>query len=310
MHELQPLIERHGLLLLFFNVLLEQLGLPIPAYPALIVAGALALQGSGVPLGEALAVAVLACLIADCAWYLAGRHYGGFLLKSICRISLSQDSCIRQSQGLYLRIGPRALLMSKFLPGASALSTTMAGMTRTAWRRFVGYDVAGAALWAGSALLLGGIFSETVDQLLGLLQEYAILGVMLLAGAFALFIAWRLWRRYNLLRRTARIPRISVDELRERLNQERVPLILDVRAEAGGDGIPGAIAFGLDSPLDALKDDLADTDVVIYCACPHELSAAMLAERLRASGHQRTWALSGGLDAWRERQEPESKREP
>lgn len=298
MHELQPLIQQHGLSLLFINVLLEQLGLPIPAYPALIVAGALALQGSGVPLGEALAVAVIACLIADCIWYFAGRHYGGFMLRSVCKVSLSPDSCIRQSQSLYLRIGPRALLISRFLPGASALTTTMAGMTGTRLPRFLGYDCAGAALWAGSALMIGSIFSDAVDYVLGWLSQYASLGAALLFGAFALFIAWKLWQRYSLLRRTSRIPRISVDELRARLNAEQPPLILDVRAQFDSEAIPGSIPFGLDAPLDQLSGSLEGKDVVIYCACPHELSAAMLAERLQASGHPRAWALSGGLDAW------------
>lgn len=299
MHELQPLIQQHGLTLLFLNVLLEQLGLPIPAYPALIVAGALALQGSGVPLGEALAVAVVACLIADLIWYCAGRRYGGFMLRSVCKVSLSPDSCIRQSQSLYLRIGPRALLISRFLPGASALTTTMAGMTGTRLHRFLGYDCAGAALWAGSALLLGSIFSDAVDRLLGWMTEYASIGVMALLGAFALFIAWKFWQRANLLRRTSRIPRISVDELRARLDAGQSPLILDVRAQFDDEAIPGSIPFGLDAPLDELRERLGDRDVVIYCACPRELSAAMLAERLNAVGHARTWALSGGLDAWR-----------
>ncbi len=299
MHELQPLIQQHGLTLLFFNVLLEQLGLPIPAYPALIVAGALALQGGGVPLGQALAVAVSACLIADLIWFFAGRRYGGFMLRSVCKVSLSPDSCIRQSQSLYLRIGPRALLISRFLPGASALTTTMAGMTRTPLPRFLAYDCAGAALWAGSALMLGSIFSSAVDRILDWLTEYASVGVSALLGTFAVFIAWKLWQRFSLLKRTARIPRISVDELRARLDAGEPPLILDVRAQFDDEAIPGSIAFRLDGALDELGDSLADKDVVIYCACPHELSAAMLAERLQAFGHPRTWALSGGLDAWR-----------
>ena len=284
MRELQPLLENHGLLLLFLNVLCEQAGLPIPAYPALIVAGALAMQGVGAPLGVVLLVVVLACLLADVAWYLAGRRYGGFLLRSICKVSLSQDSCIRQSQNMYLRVGPRALLMSKFLPGASALSTTLAGMTRTHLRRFLAYDAAGSALWAGSALLLGVIFSDAVDHLLALLSDYAAIGALLIAGAFAAFIAWKLWQRQRLLSRSRRIPRISVEELENLREQGQ---------------FPGAIPVELNVSLKDLPGDLRDASIVIYCACPHELSAAMLAQRLNASGFTRTWALAGGLDAWR-----------
>lgn len=301
MRELQPLLENHGLLLLFLNVLCEQAGLPIPAYPALIVAGALAMQGVGAPLGVVLLVVVLACLLADVAWYLAGRRYGGFLLRSICKVSLSQDSCIRQSQNMYLRVGPRALLMSKFLPGASALSTTLAGMTRTHLRRFLAYDAAGSALWAGSALLLGVIFSDAVDHLLALLSDYAAIGAPLIAGAFAAFIAWKLWQRQRLLSRSRRIPRISVEELENLREQGQLPVILDVRAhhEDEPSGIPGAIPVELNVSLKDLPGDLRDASIVIYCACPHELSAAMLAQRLNASGFTRTWALAGGLDAWR-----------
>ncbi len=262
---------------------------------------ALVSEGGGAPLGVVLLVVVLACLLADVAWYLAGRRYGGFLLRSICKVSLSQDSCIRQSQNMYLRVGPRALLMSKFLPGASALSTTLAGMTRTHLRRFLAYDAAGSALWAGSALLLGVIFSDAVDHLLALLSDYAAIGALLIAGAFAAFIAWKLWQRQRLLSRSRRIPRISVEELENLREQGQLPVILDVRAhhEDEPSGIPGAIPVELNVSLKDLPGDLRDASIVIYCACPHELSAAMLAQRLNASGFTRTWALAGGLDAWR-----------
>lgn len=121
MNELQQLNESHGLLLVFVNVLLEQIGLPVPAYPTLIVTGALAMQSKPL-LGAGVLVAMFACLIADGLWYWAGKRYGGVLLKSICKISLSQDTCIRQGLNVYDRVGPRAMLLSKFLPGAGAWS--------------------------------------------------------------------------------------------------------------------------------------------------------------------------------------------
>jgi Uncharacterized membrane-associated protein len=217
----------------------------------------------------------------------------------VCKVSLSPDSCIRQSQSLYLRIGPRALLISRFLPGASALTTTMAGMTGTPLSRFLAYDCAGAALWAGSALMLGSIFSNAVDRVLGWLTEYASVGATVLLGAFALFIAWKLWQRFALLKRTARVPRISVDELRARLDAGEPPLILDVRAQFDGEAIPGSIAFSLDGALDELEGSLRDKDVVIYCACPHELSARCWRSGCRRSdtrvpGHYRADWMRGG----------------
>ncbi|MFS2159467.1 DedA family protein/thiosulfate sulfurtransferase GlpE [Pseudomonas sp. Pseusp122] len=301
MNDLQQLSESHGMLLVFLNVLLEQLGLPIPAWPTLIVAGALAMQNPSL-LGASVLLAMLACLIADLAWYWAGQRYGGTLLRTICKISLSQDTCVRQGLNLYGRIGPRALLVSKFLPGAGALVTTVAGISRTPLPVFFRYSLAGSFIWAGSALLIGQLFADALTAVLDLLARYALLAGIGIAAALALFIAWKYFKRVQLLRRTARIPRISVDELRALQDGENtLPVILDVRPSFNGgvQGIPGAINVSLEDPLDDLVQRLADTDVVIYCACPHELSAALLAEKLGQHGVTRIQALTGGLDAWR-----------
>ncbi|RAU44673.1 MULTISPECIES: VTT domain-containing protein [unclassified Pseudomonas] len=302
MNELQQLNESHGLLLVFVNVLLEQIGLPVPAYPTLIVTGALAMQSKPL-LGAGVLIAMLACLIADSLWYLAGKRYGAVLLKSICKISLSQDTCIRQGLNVYDRVGPRAMLLSKFLPGAGALVTTVAGMNATPFALFMRYSLAGSFIWAGSALLLGMLFTDAIIPVLSWLTGYlpvAIGGVLLALG---LFIGWKYWKRRRLARRTAKIPRITVPQLLALRDTDEPPVIIDVRPTFHThvvDGIPGAISISLEEPLDPWVEQLTDVDMVFYCACPNELSAALLAERLRARGLTRGKALVGGLDAWRE----------
>jgi len=300
MNDLQQLSESHGLLLVFLNVLLEQLGLPIPAWPTLIVAGALAMQNQPL-LGASVLLAMLACLLADAAWYWAGQRYGGTLLRTICKISLSQDTCVRQGLNLYGKIGPRALLVSKFLPGAGALVTTVAGMSRTPFPVFLRYSLAGSFIWAGSALLIGLLFSDALTVVLDWLARYAAFAGIAIAIALALFITWKYIKRVSLLRRTALIPRISVAQLLARQGSDEVqPVILDVRPGFNGGikGIPGAIAVSLEDPVDELVQSLEDAEVIIYCACPHELSAALLAEKLGRHGVTRIQALKGGLDAW------------
>src|SRR5437764_12075670 len=98
------LIGEYGLALVFANVLLEQLGLPIPAVPALIVAGALSAAGEFSPFA-ACGVAFVACMMGDAAWYLAGRRYGRRVMKLLCRVSLSPDSCVRQPAPRFERRG-------------------------------------------------------------------------------------------------------------------------------------------------------------------------------------------------------------
>lgn len=303
MQDIQLLLEQYGAWLVFGNVLIEQAGLPVPAYPMLIAAGALA--GTAGWLAPWIA-ATLACLLADSLWYLAGRRYGSRLLGVVCKLSLSQDSCIRQTQRLYLRVGVRALLVCKFLPGAGALSTVMAGLTGTGLRRFLLYDLVGAMIWAGSALLLGGLFHGVVNDVLDLLANYGAMGLGLLAALLALYIVVRALRRWVLVRKLRVIPRLSVDELMRWRQDGRQALVFDVRPEAQRDAqrIPGAIAVDLRAPLPPLEVDAQDADIVVYCACPNEVSAAMLARRLRAAGYRRTWALRGGYEAWARHAQP------
>lgn len=298
MHDIQTLLALYGGWLVFLNVLVEQAGLPVPAYPMLIAAGALA-GGAGGWLAAWL-LASLACLLADSAWYMAGRHYGGRLLELVCKVSLSQDSCIRQTQKLYLRVGVRSLLVCKFMPGAGALSTAMAGLTGTPYRRFVAYDLAGSLIWAGSALLLGALFSDVVGDVLALLATYGPLGLALLAFLLLAYVLMRGLRRWVLVRRLRRIPRLQPEELLRWQAAGRAPVVLDVRpgTDAALPRIPGAIAVDLAAPLAELPLAEQPAGIVVYCACPNEISAARLAARLRAAGYTDIWALQGGYDAW------------
>src|SRR5215470_13349433 len=157
MNQLFVIVLTHGLPFLFLNVLLEQIGLPIPAMPVLVVAGALAVdRGFSAPL--ALLAAVVASVIADALWYWLGRRQGTHVLKTLCRISLSPDSCVRQTENVFERWGLPSLLFAKFVPGFSTVAPPMAGAIGASFWSFLLYDAGGAAIWAGSGIALGMIF--------------------------------------------------------------------------------------------------------------------------------------------------------
>ncbi len=165
---LVDLIREYGLGVVFLNVLIEQLGAPIPAYPVLVVTGAVA--GDDWQHGARIVLlAVAAALIADLLWYQAGKSYGHRVLGRICRISLSPDACIRQTESLYGRWGPKSLLIAKFVPGFASIASALAGVVGTPRSVFVLYDTLGALIWVGSAVLLGSLFSTTVEDLLAVL---------------------------------------------------------------------------------------------------------------------------------------------
>ena len=291
--------ELYGLAFIALNVFMSQAGLPLPAYPSLIIAGAI-LVPSRHSLAIVLLCAVAAAFLADLGWYGAGVRLGRRVLKQLCRISLSPDGCVRQTETIYQRFGPASLTVAKFIPGFAAVATAMAGALRTTLWKFTLFDALGAALWAGAALGLGMLFRDAIRQLLRTLAELGQWGSVLVLFALAVFVATKWWERRRFIREL-RMARISVEELRALLEGNETPVILDVRSPSaqGEQGrIPGSIAISHDT-LDASLDMLSGRgEVIVYCACPNEASAAHIAKLLMLKGFERVRPLAGGIDAW------------
>src|SRR6185369_10252461 len=163
MQQLAFYVSKSGLSLVFLNVLLEQLRLPIPALPVLVVAGALAVE-QGLSAPRVLLVAVTACLIADALWYLLGKAYGFRILKTLCRVALSPDSCVRQTTSIFERWGMPSLIVAKFVPGFSTVAPPLAGAIGARFSSFLFYDGAGALVWAGAGVGAGMVFHRAIDR--------------------------------------------------------------------------------------------------------------------------------------------------
>jgi len=282
-----------------------QLGLPVPAYPTLIVVGALSARGDFTAL-QAVAVAVTASLIADLVWYVAGGRFGRRVLRLMCRLSLSPDTCVRQTEGIYERWGAPSLMVAKFVPGFAAVATSMAGVMRTRVASFVVFDAIGALAWSGVAVSLGWIFRDAVQEVIEVFEQAGRWGLVLLAAAFVLYLAVKALQRFRLIR-TLRMARISVDQLNEMLRNGERPLVVDVRLPGSvkQGRIPGAVwidSHAFDDSLKALglQERIAD-EVIVYCACPNEASAAAVAKRLMRTGFTRVRPLAGGIEAWQAR---------
>ncbi|MBV9315969.1 MAG: DedA family protein/thiosulfate sulfurtransferase GlpE [Gammaproteobacteria bacterium] len=289
-----------GLSLIFLNVLLEQLGLPLPATPTLVLAGALAANGQ-LPASAVLALAVAASLIGDSIWYLAGRAYGVRVMKLLCRISLTPDTCVSQTQASFERWGARALIVAKFIPGLSMIAPPLAGATRMSFARFTLFSAAGAALWVGVALTAGLLLKSQIAWLLprlaGIGGTVAVIVLVLLAA----YIAFKWWERrrfYALLD----MARIDVSELYERMQGDTLPVIVDVRSPTSVGlerrRIPGALQVPVQEVERHARILPRDREIILYCTCPNEASAAQAARLLISHGFRQVRPLRGGLDAW------------
>jgi len=294
------LVAEYGLALVFANVLLEQLGLPIPAVPTLVVAGALAAEGELSPLAV-FGFAFVACMIGDAVWFLAGRRYGRRVMTFLCRVSLSPDSCVRQTEFRFERWGRLTLVLSKFIPGLSTIAPPLAGAMRLGWPSFLLLNSLGVVIWAGVAIGAGMAFHAQINEFIVRLEGLGTLAAEAVGVLLGGYIALKWWERRRFYR-ALRIARIGVADLRVLMNGGRRPVVVDVRSPGARDldprFIPGALAMDAAEVDGRLGELPADREIVFYCTCPNEASAAQVAKKLIGLGYTKVRPLHGGLDAW------------
>lgn len=292
--------SHYGLSLVVLNVLLNQLGLPVPVVPTLIVAGAVAANGQ-LSFGGLFFLSVLACLVADSLWYWVGQKYGIRVLKTLCRVSLEPDSCVSETQGRFERWGVNSLLIAKFVPGLATIAPPLAGAMRIGWARFVALSTVAAMLWVGAGLLGGMLFKAQIELLLIRLDDIGSMAFGVALVLFGAYVGYKWWERTRFYK-TLRMARISVAELRRLIQNGSQPLIIDVRSTSARDleprWIPGAVHISLPDVDARLKDLPRERDIILYCTCPSEASAARVARILMNHGFKRVRPLHGGLDAW------------
>jgi len=286
--------------LIVANVFLNQIGLPIPAEPTLLFAGA---AGSGHWAIEIalIAFASAACLAADAIWFVAGQRFGSRVLGTLCRLSLTPDICVGETQVRFGRWGANALLFAKFVPGLSLLAPPLAGATRMGWARFLAYSTVGSIAWVAALVLGGAIFTRQINALAPIATAHGRTVAAIVVGVIAAYIGYKWWERRRLYAKM-QSARVTVDFLRGLIEAGETPVIVDVRSHLARQLAPLQIAGARHVIPGEMEKHLAeiplDRDVVLYCACPNEASAAQVAGLLIKRGLKRVRPLLGGLDAW------------
>lgn len=259
---------RHGYTVVFAWVFFEQVGLPLPAIPVLLAAGALAGAGK-LSLALVLTLSVLASVVSDMIWYEIGRRRGGKVLNLLCRISLEPDSCVRRTEATFSRHGAKSLLVAKFVPGLNTAAPPLAGVFHMRLSRFLLFDGLGALAWAGGFIGLGYLFSDQLERVADRATELGGWLLVLALAGLGGYISWKYIQRQRFLRQL-RVARITPDELRAKLDAGENVVIVDLRHsvdfEAEPMVIPGAQhldAEEIEQHHDAIP---RDRDVVLYCS--------------------------------------------
>jgi|SRR5215510_10072681 len=293
-------LEHYGVVILPALTVAEQVGVPLPAVPALLAVGALAAHGRiSIPL--VLAAISIAALAIDFAWYELGRRRGPKVLVRLCQLSLQPDSCARRAERIFARYGAWSLLAAKFAPGLTTVMPPLAGVFSVARMRFALYDLAGVLLWAGTWLAIGYFFNDAVvliirratalGRMLGLVIAIVLVGYILVK-----------YGRRRLFLRKRRTTHVSPEALQQQLDAGEDVTIIDLRTSldvrATPYAIPGSRWLATDAIDDYEAELLRSRDVVIYGTSANDAASGQAAVRLKDRGITRVRLLEGGLAAW------------
>ncbi|PYO17808.1 MAG: sulfurtransferase [Candidatus Rokuibacteriota bacterium] len=262
------LLERYSAVILPVLVIAEQVGIPLPAVPALLAVGALAAKGR-VNLLLVTGAIVAVALPVDLVWHELGRRRGARLLSRLCRLSLEPDVCVRRTGNLFLRHGVRALLVAKFLPGLTTVMPPLAGIFGVPRLRFAIYDVAGIVLWVALWTGTGYVFSDTIEMVALRVSALGRMASLVVVGTLVGYVLLKDLRRRLFLRRL-RIARISPEDLKRKLEAGEDVAILDLRTALDVAATPYAIPDSRWIAVEALDEHLSDIprdrELVLYCS--------------------------------------------
>jgi membrane protein DedA with SNARE-associated domain/rhodanese-related sulfurtransferase len=297
----ENILPMYGYLLLFAWVLVEQLGIPLPATPVLLTAGALSAEHE-LSFPFALLAGLAGSLTADSAWFLIGRKYGQQVLRLLCKLSFEPAVCVRRTREAFARHRAVTLPIAKFVPGLGTLASPIAAQSGMGFGVFLLFDSIGSALWLGGLLAAGRFFGDLLRRDPRLLDWAGRFSGALLALGVLGFLAWRVVRRHMILKQLF-AGRLEPEKLKRQLDAGEKIFIVDLRhpLELLPDPftLPGAIHFSPEALAARSHEIPRDRDIVLYCTCPSEATAARTAMTLHKLGIERVHPLRGGYGEWK-----------
>jgi membrane protein DedA with SNARE-associated domain len=269
-NELLKLLSRYGYLLIWSNLFLESVGLPIPAAPILVAAGAAAALGS-LKILIVVSVALVACVLGDVLLFLAGRYAGWAILGFLCRISANPETCILRSAESFYRRGRLTLVFSKFLPGINTIAPPMAGSMNMRLVEFLGLDLLSAGIYVSPFVALGFFFSHLVSAIADGMASLRHMFYWAALVGLVVYLIHRL-RNYRKNRLYRNVARTSVEELAAKLVSPEASthvLVADTRShgyyDRGAMRIRGSVRLDPNAILEEMNRLPKEKEIYLYC---------------------------------------------
>jgi len=188
---LSDFFARYGLWLVFFGVMAENIGFPVPGETVLLFAGFLAYQGK-IPILPAIAAVIAGATLGACLGFLLGRCAGNWIvnrfLRRFPRLAREYDN----AQRMFLRHGQWAVFVARFITGLRVFAGVLAGALRMSFPTFLAFSFAGAVCWTLAIGSVGYLFGSSWGKLIGFVNrmDRIVLVICGLGVAALIVIQW------------------------------------------------------------------------------------------------------------------------
>jgi membrane protein DedA with SNARE-associated domain len=261
------LLLHHGYALLFVYVSVVSLGVPIPVDPVFLLMGAQAGDHHD-SFFLSLLVALTPAVLGDIIWYQVGKYKGRSVLSLLCKLSLEPDTCVRKTETSFAARGSNALLFSKFIPGMSLVSVTLAGISGMPFGRFVLSNAVGCALWVSAYLGAGWLFHKQVDTIINALGLYGRRAGVVILTLLAIYLAYKYFQRWRFIRKL-RVNRVTPEQVKELIATGCALTIVDLRhpseVERVGIKIPNAVVLRPEDLRSRSHEIPLENAIILYC---------------------------------------------
>ena len=182
----------YGYSVVFFGVMLENSGLPVPGETVLLFSGFLAYHGR-LSLFRAIFTAIAGATLGDSLGYLVGRWGGTALVNRYRDRFLLSARRFDRAQALILRFGHWAVFVARFITGLRVIAGPLAGAFLMPYPRFLLANFSGAVVWAFTIGWAGYLFGSNWQRLVHLFKQVDT--AILVAVAVVVLIVWVVYRR-------------------------------------------------------------------------------------------------------------------
>jgi membrane-associated protein len=195
---LSEFFARYGYWVVFFGVMLENIGLPIPGETVLLFAGFLACQGH-IHLLPAIAVSIAGATVGAAMGYALGWYGGASVINPLLARFPRVARRFEVSRQTFNKYGHWAVFGARFVTGVRVFAGILAGVLRMPFWDFMLFSFAGAVCWSVVIGYIGFLFGNNWDRLLHFVGRVNRAAVAVVVVAAAVLLVFR-WVR----RRTAR----------------------------------------------------------------------------------------------------------